>query len=213
VTNADRSAAIRTMLASVNSAVRLVFFEQSIGCDACTPTRQLLEQLAELSPYVTVEAFNLVLEKDRAAQYAIDRVPAIVVCSPGRDRIRFYGAPFGHELMSLLEAIRLTASGESGLSEDSRARMAAMKKPVHLQVFFTPSCSFCPQMVNLANRLAIERSQITATAIDATQYPDLVRRYSVNGVPKTIINDALEIVGAASEKEVVEAVVQLAAEP
>jgi len=213
VTNADRSAAIRTMLASVNSAVRLVFFEQSIGCDACTPTRQLLEQLAELSPYVTVEAFNLVLEKDRAAQYAIDRVPAIVVCSPGRDRIRFYGAPFGHELMSLLEAIRLTASGESGLSEDSRARMAALKKPVHLQVFFTPSCSFCPQMVNLANRLAIERSQITATAIDATQYPDLVRRYSVNGVPKTIINDALEIVGAASEKEVVEAVVQLAAEP
>jgi len=213
VTNADRSTAIRTMLASVNSAVRLVFFEQSIGCDACTPTRQLLEQLAELSPYVTVEAFNLVLEKDRAAQYAIDRVPAIVVCSPGRDRIRFYGAPFGHELMSLLEAIRLTASGESGLSEDSRARMAAMKKPVHLQVFFTPSCSFCPQMVNLANRLAIERSQITATAIDATQYPDLVRRYSVNGVPKTIINDALEIVGAASEKEVVEAVVQLAAEP
>ena len=148
-----------------------------------------------------------------AAQYGIDRVPAIVVCSPGRDRIRFYGAPFGHELMSLLEAIRLTASGESGLSEDSRARMAAMKKPVHLQVFFTPSCSFCPQMVNLANRLAIERSQITATAIDATQYPDLVRRYSVNGVPKTIINDALEIVGAASEKEVVEAVVQLAAEP
>ena len=213
MTNADRSAAIRSMLASVNSAVRLVFFEQSIGCDACTPTRQLLEQLAELSPYVTVEAFNLVLEKDRAAQYAIDRVPAIVVCSPGRDRIRFYGAPFGHELMSLLEAIRLTASGESGLSEDSRARMAAMKKPVHLQVFFTPSCSFCPQMVNLANRLAIERSQITATAIDATQYPDLVRRYNVNGVPKTIINDALEIVGAASEKEVVEAVVQLAAEP
>ena len=213
MTNADRSAAIRTMLASVNSAVRLVFFEQSIGCDTCTPTRQLLEQLAELSPYVTVEAFNLVLEKDRAAQYGIDRVPAIVVCSPGRDRIRFYGAPFGHELMSLLEAIRLTASGESGLSEDSRARMAAMKKPVHLQVFFTPSCSFCPQMVNLANRLAIERSQITATAIDATQYPDLVRRYNVNGVPKTIINDALEIVGAASEKEVVEAVVQLAAEP
>ena len=213
MTNADRSAAIRTMLASVNSAVRLVFFEQSIGCDACTPTRQLLEQLAELSPYVTVEAFNLVLEKDRAAQYAIDRVPAIVVCSPGRDRIRFYGAPFGHELMSLLEAIRLTASGESGLSEDSRARLATMKKPVSVQVFFTPSCSFCPQMVNLANRLAVEHSQITATAIDATQYPDLVRRYNVNGVPKTIINDALEIVGAASEKEVVEAVVQLAAEP
>ena len=37
-------------------------------------------------------------------------------------------------------------------------------------------------MVNLANQLAIESPQITATAIDATEYPDLVRRYNVNGV-------------------------------
>jgi glutaredoxin-like protein len=212
VSSADRSAAIRSVLAAVNSAVRLVFFEQSIGCESCTPTRQLLEHIADLSPYVTVETCNLIFEKDRAAQHGIDRVPAIVVCSPGRDRIRFYGAPFGHELMSLLEAIRLTASGESGLTTASRARLASIAAPVSLQVFYTPTCTFCPQMVNLANRLAIERPLITATAIDATQYPDLVRRYNVNGVPKTIINDALEIVGAATETEVVEAVVQMATE-
>jgi alkyl hydroperoxide reductase subunit AhpF len=133
------------------------------------------------------------------------------VCSPDRDRIRFYGAPFGHELMSLLEAIRLTASGDSGLTEPSRTRLAGLAAPVSLQVFFTPNCAFCPQMVNLANRLAIESARITATAIDATEYPDLVRRYNVNGVPKTIINDALEIIGAASETDVVEAVVKVAA--
>jgi glutaredoxin-like protein len=212
VTNGDRTGVIRDVLAAVSSAVRLVFFEQSIGCDACMPTRQLLEQICDMSPYITIEAFNLIIDTERAAQHGIDRVPAIVVCSPDRDRIRFYGAPLGYEVMSLLEAIRLTASGDSGLTEASRARLGAIERPVSLQVFFTPTCTFCPQMVNLANQLAIESPQITATAIDATEYPDLVRRYNVNGVPKTIINDALEIIGAASEAELVEAVVKLAGE-
>jgi predicted DsbA family dithiol-disulfide isomerase len=61
-------------------------------------------------------------------------------------------------------------------------------------------------MVNLANQLAIESPHITATAIDATEYPDLVSRYNVNGVPKTVINDTIEIMGAATEAELVDAV-------
>ena len=80
----------------------------------------------------------------------------MVVSSPGRDRVRFYGAPVGHELMSLLEAIRMTASGDSGLSADSRAQLAGLTTPVRLQVFFTPTCVYCPQMVTLANQLAVE---------------------------------------------------------
>jgi glutaredoxin-like protein len=187
-------------------SVRLIFFEQSIGCDACAPVRRLLEETAHSNPGVTVEALNLILEKDRAAQYGIDRVPAVVVSSPSRDRIRFFGPPSGHELASLLDAIRMTASGESGLTDASRAQLATLRRPVHLQVFFTPTCVYCPQMVTLANRLAIESPQITATAIDATAYPDLVRRYRVNGVPKTVVNDAVEIVGAATEAELVAAV-------
>ena len=86
-----------------------------------------------------------------------------------------------------------------------------MNAPVRLQVFFTPTCVYCPQMVKLANQLAIANPQITATAIDATEYPDLVQRYNVNGVPKTVINDAAEIVGAASEAELVDAVLKAGA--
>ena len=210
MSSADRSVTIHEMLAAVNSTVRLVFFAQSIGCDSCAPTRQLLEQLVDLSPYITLESLNLIQDKGRAAQYGIDRVPAVVVCSRDQDRIRFYGAPLGHELLSLLEAIRLTASGDSELTAASRARLAEVTRRVRLQVFFTPTCTLCPQMVNLANQLAIESAQITTTAIDATEYPDLVSRYNINGVPKIVINDAVEIVGAVSEAELVEAVVTLA---
>jgi glutaredoxin-like protein len=198
------------MLAAVTAPVRLLFFEQSIGCESCVPTRRLLEQLADLSPNVSLEVLSLIGDKDRAEQHGVDRVPAVVVSSPGRDRVRFYGAPLGHELMSLLEAIRMTASADSGLSDESRAQLAGLTSPVRLQVFFTPTCVYCPQMVNLANQLAVESPQISATAIDATEYPDLVRRYGVNGVPKTVINDAIEIIGAADEAEVVRTVLSVA---
>ena len=205
LSDADR-AAISKALAAVVTPVTLIFFEQSIGCDACAPTRRLLEQIKELTDRITIETLNLVIEKDRAEQYGIDRVPAIVVSAPGRDRIRFYGAPFGNELMSLVDAIRMTGTGETGLSEQSRAQLKTLAKPVDVKVFFTPTCVYCPRMITLANEMAVESPLVNATAIDATEYPDLVRRYNVNGVPKTVINDSIEIMGAAPEEELVTAI-------
>lgn len=198
--HSDRTA-IKERLAALDSPVRLLFFEQSIGCESCTPTRQLLQQLIELSPHITLETVNLVLEKERAEEYGVDRVPAIVISAPSGNRIRFFGAPIGYELASFLQAIGMTAAGESGLNQQTRAQLKALAAPVHIQVFFTPSCTYCPQMVTLASRFAIESLLISATAIDATEYPDLVRRYNINGVPKTVINDDVEVMGAVSEDE------------
>lgn len=198
------------MLAAVSEPVHLLLFEQSLGCEACGPTRQLLDQFVDLSPKISLEVLNLLEERDRAGQHGVDRVPAVVVSSPGRDRVRFFGAPLGHELISLLEAIQMTASADSGLSAESRAQLGLLTTPVQLLTFFTPTCVYCPQMVTLANRLAVESPHVSASAIDATEYPDLVGRYNVNGVPKTIINDTLEIIGAAGEAELVKTVLSLA---
>lgn len=189
-----------------SSDVCLIFFEQSIGRDTCPPTRRMLEQLVRSHPHVTLETLNLILDKERAAAYGVDRVPAVIVSSPGGDRIRYYGAPLGNEFPTLEEAIRMAATGESGLSEQNVARLKALAEPVHIQVFFTPTCVYCPSMIARANRLAIESPLVTATAIDATEYPDLVRRYGVNGVPKTVINDRIEIMGAVPEDELVAAI-------
>ena len=182
-----------------DSSVRIVFFEQSIGCETCAPTRRVLEQIVEENPDIALDVLNLVLDKEKAAEYGVDRVPAIIISAPGRDRIRYYGAPLGNELPTLLQAINMTATGETPLSEQSRAQLKALSTPVTLQVFFTPTCVYCPQMISLANQAAIESPFVTAAAIDATEFPDLVRRYKVNGVPKTVINDTRELLGAAPE--------------
>ena len=42
---------------------------------------------------------------------------------------------------------------------------------------------------------------MTATAIEATEFPDLTREFQVSGVPKTVVNKAVEILGAQPEHE------------
>jgi predicted DsbA family dithiol-disulfide isomerase len=52
--------------------------------------------------------------------------------------------------------------------------------------------------------MAFASPQITAYAVEATEYPDLVRRYHVTGVPKTVVNDRVEILGALPEEMFIE---------
>jgi alkyl hydroperoxide reductase subunit AhpF len=119
--------------------VRLVFFTQTLNCDTCEPTRQILGELAGLSGQITVEEHNFLLEAEAAAAYRIDRVPAIAVVGAQDYGIRFLGIPSGYEFMSLLDAIQIVSAGDSGLSEASRAMLAGLESPLALQVFVTPT--------------------------------------------------------------------------
>lgn len=190
-----------------SNSVRITFFEQSIGCDSCLPTRRALEAIVRDSPGVTLQVLNLVLDREQAAELGVDRVPAVILSSAAGNRIRYYGAPLGNELPTLHQAIRMAATGETGLGEQSRAQLKTLSRPVTLQVFFTPTCVYCPQMIALANKAAVESPLVTSVAIDATEFPDLVRRYNVNGVPKTIINETVEIMGAAHEEDFIASIV------
>ena len=60
----------------------------------------------------------------------------------------------------------------------------------------TPTCPHCPRAVTLAHRLAVESPLITASCVEATEFMDLSRRFRVTGVPKTIVNESIEILGA-----------------
>jgi hypothetical protein len=44
--------------------------------------------------------------------------------------------------------------------------------------------------------MAFANPNITAYAVEATEFPDLARKYHVSGVPKTVVNDTVEILGA-----------------
>jgi glutaredoxin-like protein len=122
--------------------------------------------------------------------------------------MRFLGAPAGYEFMSLVEAVILAGTGESGLTPESKELIAThVQAPLDVQVFVTPTCPHCPRAVTLAHRMAMESPLIRATCVEATEFLDLARKYRVTGVPKTIVNDSIEFFGALPEDAFVRSVV------
>jgi len=135
---------LREAFADMTRSVTLIFFTQTLDCETCLQTRQILDELPLLSDRIAIEEVNFVLEKDTAARYGVDRVPAIAVAyddaGERRDsRIRFLGAPAGYEFVSLIQAILLAGGRGTSLSEQSLAHLAAVDKPVTMQVFTTPT--------------------------------------------------------------------------
>ncbi len=50
--------------------------------------------------------------------------------------------------------------------------------------------------------MALESAHIRATCVEATEFMDLSRKFRVTGVPKTIVNESIEILGALPEEHV-----------
>jgi len=206
LTDKDRRQ-IEALFRKLEHPVKLIYFTQEIECELCSETRQLLETLAALSDKLSLEVYNLQLDKEKAAQYQIAKVPATAVIGTKDYGIRFYGLPAGYEFVVLLEDIVRVSLGSSGLHPETIERLRELSEPVHLEVFATPTCPYCPGAVRLAHQLAIENDLITADMVEATEFPDIVQRYRVRGVPKTVINGTAGFEGALPESDFVAQVI------
>jgi alkyl hydroperoxide reductase subunit AhpF len=136
---------LKDAFSEMTSSVRLLFFTQTLGCDTCLQTRQILDELPALSDKIAIEEVNLVLDVDKAKQYGVDRVPAIALAGRNGDgqdrdsRIRFLGTPAGYEFISLVQAVLLVGGRPPSLTAENRRRVEAVDKPVTMQVFTTPT--------------------------------------------------------------------------
>ena len=131
---------LRKAFEKLKDPVRLAVFSQALADPESEQVKRLVEELAGIEPRITAEAYNFVLDTGKVAELGIQRIPAIAVLGATKDYgIRMYGLPSGYEFGTLIEAILDVSSGDSGLSAPTREALAAIAKPVHLQVFSTPT--------------------------------------------------------------------------
>ncbi|MDA8363739.1 MAG: FAD-dependent oxidoreductase [Gammaproteobacteria bacterium] len=195
LTKETRAEVVRR-LKKLRDPVRLLYFTQSQACGACAGQRGLLEELAALSDKLTLEVSDFVADADKAHAYGVDKVPATVVPIDGGRGLRFFGLTGGYELVSLLEAILMVSTGHSGLDPAIEMLARRIREPVHLEIMVTLTCPYCPRMVQFAHQLAFAVKDIQADMIDAAEFPTLVQRYQVQGVPLTVINERRGFEGA-----------------
>ena len=197
---------VEEQLANLANPVRLIMFTQKFECHYCAETRQLVEEVAKLSNKLKAEIYDFQADEAVAEDYGVDKIPAVVVVGEEDYGIRFFGIPSGYEFTSLLEAIQSASKGEPDLSEETQDYLSNLTEPIHLQVFVTPTCPYCPQAVVLAHQMAIASPMVQADMIEAQEFPHLSTKYQVMGVPRTVINESTHLEGAAPEPMVLEKV-------
>jgi glutaredoxin-like protein len=211
LTPAEREA-MAGRLGGLEHHVRLALYTRADGCDTCADTRTILDDVVSLSPHLSFEIGDLDAATDaRILAPGLDHAPAIVVLRESDGGfadlgVRLVGAPLEHELTALADAILTVGRGDGGLGADSMRRLATLARPVHVQVFSTPTCVHCPRAVALAHRLAVASPSVSATAYSVIEFPDLIRRYRVTGVPKIVVDTGVELLGAQPEAALVDAI-------
>jgi glutaredoxin-like protein len=207
---------VRDVFAELKKPVKILFFENNQGsCEYCEPTRQLLSEVVELSEHLSLSVYDIDEDQALAEQYHVDKTPATVIAGWDDEKIldygvRLLGIPAGHEFTSLIRNILMVSSRDSGLSPETRTFLSKLDKPLHMQVFVTPTCPYCPQAVILAHQFAMESAFVEAEMVEAMEFPDLSNQFGVSGVPHTIFNSGLgEFVGAMPESHVLEKLQQI----
>ena len=194
---------------SLKEPVALIYFGTKGECMFCAETQQLLEEVQAISDKISLDVYDLEEDAAKAAEYKVDKAPAIVIAAKNGDTIkdygiRYYGIPSGHEFSSLIQDILQVSERDSGLQPATREFLRSLNQPVHLQEFVTPTCPYCPRAVILTHRMAMESDMLTADMVEAQEFYELSNKYGVSGVPHTDINDGQgTIVGALPEEHFV----------
>jgi len=201
---------IRDAFAEVREPVQVLFFGSKDNCDYCNETKQLLDEVTTLNDKIELNIYDIQEHADVASQFNVLNAPGIVIAAKDNAEVKnlgiqFSGIPSGHEFSTLINDILIVSKRESGLDAKTREFLKNLKQPLHLQVFVTPTCPYCPRAVLLAHQMAMENPQmIRAEGVEATEFPELANRFNVRGVPQTVINAGAGIVvGAVPEQNLV----------
>ena len=127
-------------------------------CETSEDIGKLLTEVAALSEKIVLRVHHVVAEPEVAEGAGTERgvAPAIVLTGAGKGRVRFLGFPDGLEFGTLLRSLVGVSTGTTGLTPRTKLSLGGLGKDVHIRVFVTPTCPFCPRAAQIAVDMAIE---------------------------------------------------------
>jgi len=188
-------AQVREALAPIQSPVEMVVFR---GSGLVVPgqdepgmqeeTLALLREVAALNEHLRVVEKTLADPEAQALGLKLAPTTLLREAGSSRSNIRFVGLPAGYEFSTLIEALLMLGTGNSGIGNKIQGELQKITQPVRMQSFVTPTCPYCPRAVLTAFRFAFHNPHIVAEGIEANEFPLLSEQYRISGVPDTIIS-------------------------
>jgi len=135
---------VKEVFNQLKDPVQVLFFGRKEDCEYCADTLQLVQEVLALSYKLGLSEYDIEDDAALARQYKVDKTPGLVFAGKDGDQlvdygVRMAGIPSGHEFTSLIHDLLLVSGRDSGLSENTRQVLSRLTKPVHMQVFVTPT--------------------------------------------------------------------------
>ena len=135
---------VKEVFDQLKDPVQVLFFGRKEDCEYCADTLRLVQEVLALSDKLGLSVYDIEDDAALARQYKVDKTPGLVFAGKDGDQlvdygVRMAGIPSGHEFTSLIHDLLLVSGRDSGLSENTRQVLSRLTKPVHMQVFVTPT--------------------------------------------------------------------------
>ncbi len=131
--------AVKKEFERLTGPVKLTVFATELGPESNGQTVALIKEVAALDERISVAVLNPHIERAEAETYGVDVTPSVIVEGARDYGIRFLGIPAGYEFSNLVDSIIATSSGETGLSDETKAALDGLTEDVVIKVFATPT--------------------------------------------------------------------------
>jgi thiol-disulfide isomerase/thioredoxin len=195
---------IQERLAHMKNPARLILFTRDIGCESCPEALERVRAIKARAPKVALEVYDQVMDRDKAEQYGVKHVPAVVVQGVNGRLVRFYGLIEDVFFKILLETIVSVAENKVWFPDKIRRTLSHLTKDVGIQVFVETDCTLCRPVAETAIGLSFESDLISSDVIIASSFPELVKKHSIKTLPKTIFGSNLHMDGHVTESQFLE---------
>ncbi|CAG1014613.1 partial Alkyl hydroperoxide reductase subunit F, partial [Burkholderiaceae bacterium] len=148
------------------------------GSDASRQMRELLADIAALSPKVSVREDG---QSERRPSFSVGR--------PGEaPRIHFAGLPMGHEFTSLILALLQSGGHPPKIDAALVEQIRGIRGRFRLETFISLSCHNCPDVVQALNLMAVLNPGVEATMVDGALFQEEVEARGIMAVPAVFVN-------------------------
>ncbi len=195
-------------LTQLKNPVRLILFTVDAGCETCPEMLNLAKAIKARSPRIALEIYDQVMDRDKAEQYGIRQVPAIVVQGGNGRMARFYGLMESVFLQILLDTITAVGNGKVWFPHNIISALSHLEREVAIQVYVESDCPLCRPVAETAIGMAYESDLVVSDIIVASTFPDLIRKHSIKTLPKTIFGANLHMDGHVTESQFLEMIFQ-----
>ena len=156
-----------------------------------------IDEFAQTSPHIKVTKQPL---------DAAHSQPCFVFCDADKQPLGliYHAVPGGHEFTSFALAVYNAAGPKQPLDESLLEAIQKMTAKQNIKVMVSLSCTMCPEVVQSAQRIALENHHVDTEIYDLAHFPELKEKYKIMSVPCMVINDEKVHFGKKSLKDILE---------